>query len=830
MALRPAWATELKEEWIETSPSPPHQAAALLTRENLHSTAVDSLRVKRGSLRALGHAAPRGLPTSRANSAKIISGHGEGRVLSERSSNITTEDVLSPPSSRSSSGAVGEVAGTFLVKEGVEDDRGKALAKKGRDMFGPTALEKMFQPPSPPDPPERPKASSNFPENTRRASNPYAPANPSRLSKSMTPSTASSITMSELPTKLDISLAREDAVIQSRTSSLPQQDFSFIYPAPEAQSSTATAYEAPLGTAPYPSDDQPVTINNISHSTLREQPGHARNRKSSSKAGSTNPGLRLFRSTYDTYTREHLSALVDSIAIEPSPSPTSIPNTRDLREWSPSASISGSGESESSDMRSSKRMRMSPSSPEQEDRGVRDWGAQGRAILERIRARKVESATSASVSRSDELEEGKSPVLLHMRLSTIEDGPTIEYPAPLPPPPLQGEKFSYSPSLDLLARRTHHSNPSTTSSGYLRAAADLMARIKARPASESASSVEHSSVRSGRKISPSAEVESDQESKGRSKNKVEPSPRRMLRRLSTSEEVKRVTEQDSGDDQPTIQDETTSQRRSELPAPKQLHVVAESQARFPTSTTVAISTSISTSVTKHAGSHVASRDGMRIIRPDEIRDIVPEKVGKMRYDQAGMRWVKDGLGSLDQAGESRAGASEESEDVFAGFESWREEIVPQHKPDESLLVDEMRQNDTSCFVFNKLIPESPPPPPRPIPIHAASAPAILTPVAGASGSLRPIRSALRNANTATPAGALKKRTGWHVSVTPASGSGSKRSVSFSDGKKSGKMSGVFTGEIGERSWMQSVRTKRIEGMLENMEELSQSFLCFLDSL
>ena len=824
MATAPAWATELEEEWIETSPSPPHQATALPTRQELLPTAGDSLRVKRGSLRALGHAAPRGLPTSRANSAKIVSGHGEGRILSERSSNVSTEHVLSPPSSRSSSGLVGDVAGTFLVKEGVEDDRGKALAKKGRDMFGPTALEKMFQPPSPPQPSERPMTSSNLPEDTRRASNPYAPTYPSRLSKSVTPSTASSISMSELPTKLDISLAKEDAVVHERKSSLPQQDFSFIYPAPDAQTSTATRYGTLRGTAPIPLITLPVTHDEISHSTLRGQPRHAHDRKPSNKTRATNPGLRLFRSTYDTYTREHLSALVDSIAIEPSPSPPNIPNGRDLREWSPSASISGSGESESSDMRSSKRMRMSPSSPDRIDGGVRDWGAQGRAILERIRARKVESATSASFSRSRELEEGRSLGISKMCLCSLEDGPTIDYPAPLPSPPDHREKFSYSPSLDLLARRTHHSNPSTTSSGYLRAAADLMARIKARPASESASSAEHSSIRSERPFNPSAEVESDRESKGANKIKVEPSPRRMLRRLSASEEVKRVAEQDSGDDQPTLQGEPASPNDSALPAANQADVVAVHHTRFTSSTTTAISKSSA----KHAGRHAPSRDGMRMIRPDEIRGIVPEKVGKMRFDQASMRWMKDGLDRLDEAGESRAGASEESEDVFAGFESWREEVVPQHPPNGSLSVDDMRHDDVSCITSDRPIPENPRLPPRPMPIHAASAPAILTPGAEAPGSLRPIRSALRNANNATPAGALKKRAGWHVSVTPAGASGSKRSVSFSDGKKSGKLSGLFTGGIGERSWVQSVRTKRIEGMLENMEELSQSLLCFFD--
>lgn len=145
----------------------------------------------------------------------------------------------------------------------------------------------------------------------------------------------------------------------------------------------------------------PLSGGEPSHSTLRGHPG------------STNLGLRLFRNGYDTYTREHLSAMVDSLGNHPSP-PTgnTIPRRADLREWSPeatgtpevyrSASYSNSltPESASSDSHSSKRIKLARPEP-RGPAAIRDWRAQGHAMLERIRVTDPDvSSTTASDSRS----------------------------------------------------------------------------------------------------------------------------------------------------------------------------------------------------------------------------------------------------------------------------------------------------------------------------------------------------------------------------------------------------------------------------------------------
>lgn len=429
-------------------------------------------------------------------------------------------------------------------------------------------------------------------------------------------------------------------------------------------------------------------------------------------------------------------------------------------------------------------------------------------MLDRIRGRPIESTTS------EDFQEGRlRPYANLIKLIQPDDGPTIDYPAIPPSPPL--DENDDCPSSDF-PRESHRSNKSTTSSSYLREAEQVMAKIKARGAMTPHDSGE---------VPPLTDASSDWESRVRGKGRTGPSPRRMLRRLSASEEVKRAAEHSSGDDAPKplvngITRPSSATSGAPLPPPRQ-GVNADDLARFVSSTTFPTSTTLSTSFVKHAG-RPAPR--VRVIRPDDVEGLVQGKLGKMRYDQASMRWVRE-LGQVDEAGESRVGGSEESEDVFAGMESLGEPVPTEDMEGESP-DDEVRQgdairieqhSDSSSEAEGSVRPKSPPK--RPIPIHAASAPAILTP-APAGGSLRPIRSALRNANSATPAGGPKKRAGWHESVTPAGASESKRSVSFSDGKKAGKIGDLFDDR--EKSWMPSARTRRIDGMLGDMEELSTS--------
>lgn len=465
----PGWQTEeLLEEWVESSPSPPPTTLPKSFPSKSLPRNVDLVHAKRGSLRGLGHAPARGLPTSR--SASSASASDNAKMMAKRD----LSGLLSPPSSRSSSEDVENrpvqqetgtvaVAGTFLVKDGVDDDRGKHLLRnqaKSKDIFGALPLERMFLPPSPPtataqampsQPPppapvpataplstsaaSPPVVSPPLPEtHNRRISHQYAPANPSRLCKSITPSNcSSSFTNSADPSNALASENRanesfgdveDDSIFQDDTA--PQAEYTTeVHAHPLAQSTTpqhsparedqsptipqsefSFTYEPP-SQAPHNQSVPAFDPSEISHSTVHG--GRYAEQSAQSQ------GLRLFRSTYDTYTREHLSALVDSIAIEPSGSlsPSRRDDSRDLSPQSGEASGSrgsGSTSESASDMRSSKRLRMSPESPPGRT-GMMDWGAKGIMLMDKIRTAAPESMTSASRSRTTD-EDGSRGELL----------------------------------------------------------------------------------------------------------------------------------------------------------------------------------------------------------------------------------------------------------------------------------------------------------------------------------------------------------------------------------------------------------------------------------
>ncbi|KAK4686278.1 protein NUD1, partial [Tremellales sp. Uapishka_1] len=836
-ATAPAWQTEdLLEEWPEDSPSPPDLSKPLPSPQEPPRRTVDvaSVSAKRGSLRMLGYASARGLPVrSQSTPERKSSG------TADKSKSFSySHGIPSPPSSRSSSEAeAGEPAiGTCVVKD-TEEENGKALPKNpftpkaGKDIFGALALERMFEPPSPPDPPQSTTPVQQPSDHQRRTSHPYAPTYPSRLSKSVTPpshssfATSASVSISNASnlfaqqtdvTQTEDSLLAETIIIEDDTQAPldnikeraeelvglksgevetdlspnarnASSNYPFTFTAPLRSSSADRPKEA------FEPSLEPLEDGEPSHSTL-----HLRKK---SVQTPVNPGLRLFRNTYDTYTREHLSALVDSIAMEPSP-PGSLPNAQKVREWSPAYTVSdsasgsastatpSSGSSLSTDARSSKRLRLSPPSPRRRPVPLRDWGAQGRLMMDKIRERDGASGTSASrsISQSQEsMTEGQS-----------EGGPTVDYGDIPPTPPLANKP-------------THRSNPSTTSSTYLHTAQELMARIKSRNVSGSASGFESSPLMGDRRVLSETDdqritTSSETESKGKEK-KAGPSPRRMLRRLSAADQVKKNSEEESDE---------------ELAAP-QPPFNPEDLNRYVSSSTIATATTVSTSYVKHRGKYQPTTPGgaMRMIRPDEVHGVVPDKIGKMRFDNIGMKWVRrESLGKVDEAGESRLGGSEESADIFEGMESLGSEEDAPETQAEPTIATETTRSPTEIHT-------------RPIPVHTFSAPAILTPTPAASSSLpKPFRSALKNNTTPGPANAFKKKTNWQDETPGASGQ-KTRSVSFSDGKKNGRMVEVEVAVSSQRisgggdlfksaeaSWLPSARTKRIQGILEDMQELS----------
>jgi hypothetical protein len=442
-----------------------------------------------------------------------------------------------------------------------------------------------------------------------------------------------------------------------------------------------------------------------------------------------------------------------------------------------------------------------------------------------------------------------------------------------------------------------------------------MAKIKNRVVSESGSNSDSPAAGIRHALSETdenafASSEADTESlghnnkgKGKAIAKTGPSPRRILRRLSAAEEIKRIAEESSESEEEGSESHSRSYERSgsgpaqndqqeeEYGAPStvpRLDYNADDLNRYVSSSThhtyANTGTTISTSFVKHAGRAPPAPSTMRMIRPDDVMGVVPDRVGKMRYDRVSMTWVKDGLGTVDENGESRR-ESEESEDVFAGLDSWRDDVRSlrrdmdqeggsqgefEEEEHEEVLEPESHEADVTrqwsdCDTSPirepspapQLYPNPPSisPPARPQPIHSNSAPPALalTPRPG-GGSLSPpkqLRSALRQPNSSTPYnGGQKKKAGWHADLTPLPAradsktpGSSKRSVSFSDGKKHGKIEAHDArvskwvaadeffgaredkGKIQEAdlSWTPaaSARTKRIQGVLNDMSDLCE---------
>lgn len=473
----PGWQTEdLAEEWVEStsfsdiSPSPPKaQSPRKTTGDEQHRQFSASFR--QISFNGQDQMARQVTPM------RIVSGHvngGRGHLP-----DMSVQGLLSPPTSDSGSSQGKQeiaVAGTFVIKE--DDDLAKLAHSKALpanpftpkggkgDFFSPLALERMFQPPSPPTPavplpitnldaPMHHVAEINtFQQTTvtteRRVSaiyNPYAPANPSRLSKSVTPPSRTDSTIdttqdtSQTQTELDMETGehaddvtvkldgvraeseREGYEYETDLSPLREQTndvhdahrgYQFTFSVSPRSDSLPSRHRQPSFSPPV--DDFYDQAAGPSHSTI-----NARHLPPLSPAG-PNPPLRLFQRTYDTYTRDYLSAIVDSIPVGPSPpgttprraffSNTSHPTLSQHEGASPSDS--SSTPSDPSASRSSKRIRLSPPdwhqrgpgryehspspsppvrSPRQPD-ARRDWGRQGMEVLRRIRESRGSPATT----------------------------------------------------------------------------------------------------------------------------------------------------------------------------------------------------------------------------------------------------------------------------------------------------------------------------------------------------------------------------------------------------------------------------------------------------
>ena len=220
---------------------------------------------------------------------------------------IQTNSVLENELSQATPSNYGK--GTFVVHQSVNhaplvhQTPGGGLGVKKTNMkniFSPMPLERMFDPPSPVDLPK-----------------PSVPI----ILESPPPEASTTIPDEIVETDLP------------QTKSLSSRKFTFSAPRPDF-------LDPGMNSPAYPmAESTPTPASNAPH-------------------GNSEPPLRLFQFQYDTYTREHLSAMVDSIAVNtPSGStPSPVTFTHGLSKVSENTPE----QSMLTDLRSAKRVKLSP--------------------------------------------------------------------------------------------------------------------------------------------------------------------------------------------------------------------------------------------------------------------------------------------------------------------------------------------------------------------------------------------------------------------------------------------------------------------------------------
>ncbi|KAF8073655.1 hypothetical protein FPV67DRAFT_1409515 [Lyophyllum atratum] len=571
--------------------------------------------------------------------------------------------------------------GTFLIREDVPHGallpKTPGRNKKGivKDFFSPLPLERMFEPPSPP--------------NAFRA-----PMPPSTLSRPLHLSDEGSLDTAEdqiLETDMpDMNSfhGRKASIACQFTFAVPKEgslnpnlasDGAF----PQAQSTPNPPF-APNGAAP----------------------------------PATDPRLRLFQFQYDTYTRDHLSAMVDSIAINSgsgtTPSPTSFNHG-----LSRVSELTGSVEN-MSHLRSTKRVKLSPQS---------DFYGEGAGAGASIARPRVLGKDYVGESRSlmQQIKRARDYSTISTVASTHQASPSL---SGYDPDAINetGSQDPSPPSFLVVPKRNNLSNSgSYSSSTYRQQAAALMAQIKDDMKGQKrlfsgdtetscvTSHVEDkfSSLASNAPdivsfhvlpLSPDSKENqrdlahrrtSSVRSAKSNTSKHKPSPRKSRRNHADADnivdEVSRLSIQDrrSFSDGSVHHSQSIVTTRTQLPrvvslsnAPRTLDPSSLAPPSYPSSSLrnedlnrfVSSSTASGTTLTagsapsfvKHAGpAHI------RTIAPTDLPQL-PDRLGDMLFDKVMMKWVKSTGEATRNAGEYIP-PDELSEDPFGDIESLRDD-------------------------------------------------------------------------------------------------------------------------------------------------------------
>ncbi|KAF5376832.1 hypothetical protein D9757_008894 [Collybiopsis confluens] len=716
----------------------------------------------------------------------------------------TINDIALPPPPAGS-----HSKGTFLVHQSIPNlpllpktpGRNKTQMK---NFFSPMPLESMFEPPSPPRP-----HSYSLP----------TPSQPSRASPG-----PDEIIETDVPN------------MNSFDGRKPSMDCQFTFSAPRDGLLN-------LGIQP----------------EAESTPGNPGQRAPNPPA--TDPPLRLFQFQYDTYTRDHLSAMVDSIAVNPALGSGTTNSPASLEHLSRVSELTGV-HPHNSDVRSAKRIKLSPKSdleeevppPQRPKLLGKDYVGESQSLMKQIKQARYFStiSTVASAQDQDTSDQDSSPS-------------TADFVLPTAGLPRSSIEFRLQ-------------------------AATLMAQIKNDMSSQKrVFSGDHESFLSS--VEPSVQVESRRSPRLRN---VHTSPQRSLRRFVSQKEDQELalrvskmaitSPRRAGSKVQMPRIRVSSDSSEYLPPASGLPLAHTASSvtslsngglrRFVSSSTTASGSTLTTSsvpsFTKHAGPAQ-----IRTIAPSEVPAL--DRLGNMMFDKVMMKWVKnsaqidgdylppeevseDPFGDIeslkdDSKLEESSFVAEESEgpdrnelsrveeyselddaeemdltsfetddpngrlmEVLSGFveddetTDSEDDIIPREPLDiveyDSEAEDEEREQEE---LDERFLEEEDQPSPK-----LASA---------ASSPDRPITSSVRSAMK-IPASVLKDVSGARYR-TPRRKSNHRRSVSFSDGKRDGPIRGLSkNADLGDitipgdsrNGFVPSARSKRITDMMVALED------------
>ncbi|KAJ7644301.1 hypothetical protein FB45DRAFT_897485 [Roridomyces roridus] len=512
--------------------------------------------------------------------------------------------------------------GTFLVREDVQN--GPVLPKtpgRGRikDFFTPLPLERMFEPPTPPI------GSIPVPPAPESAPEPEPPQSPS-----------DEILETDVPNMVSF---------HGRKPSLACQ-FTFAAPITSALNPTDT----------YPQAQSTPTPPFVPNKT----------------APATDPRLRLFQFQYDTFTREHLSALADSIAV----------NTPSGAGTSPDIRLSPVSEASFSHLRSTKRVKLSPPSDYGEGAGEnasiarpkiygKAYVGESLSLMEKIKQARDFSTISTVVSGNNDSPDSnnKSSAYEKLRRSSLLKVPTSTENDP------SGTVSSLPHS----------------SSTYRQQAAALMAQIKSdmkgnKRIFSGDSEMSHVTAHFDDEMSfahavppPTITINPFEKENQRGlhrrvssgSGRLRASPRRPQRSLEADNQlVGDMSKLSLGWRRPDsflVPPITVNAVHVTLTGPRPTGTTNSDLNRFVSSSTASGTTLTVGSVPSYVKHQGPAQ--LRTIAPQDV-PAMPERMGDMMFDRVMMRWVKNVQAS---AGGPEAIVEEVSEDPFGDIESLRDD-------------------------------------------------------------------------------------------------------------------------------------------------------------